>query len=64
MVVSRKPVFDDANQFVVGRFAIANGQMQPSFDAGAHQLLGVGQRDVVHCDRNIVFVGFLDDCEI
>jgi hypothetical protein len=38
--------------------------MKPAFDSRAHQDLGIGQRDVVRCDWNIILMRFVDDGEI
>ena len=38
--------------------------MKPAFDAGAHQQLGICQRDVMGRDWNVVLVRFVDDREI
>ena len=49
------------DQFVVDGFAAAHRDVQPAFDAAAHQFLGVGELDVVHADRDVEFVRLVED---
>ena len=47
-----------------GNFADADRQVQPSFDTGLHQQLGVRERDVVRGHRQVRLVRLLDDRQI
>ena len=60
-VVPRFAISDHREELLVRLLAAAHGRMQPSLDAEPHQLLRVGERDIVGRDGNVRLLCLFDD---
>jgi hypothetical protein len=61
MVAPHDAVLDDADDLIVGDIVLPHRNVKPALHPGPHQLLGIGERDVVHADRHVELVRLVGD---